>query len=218
MTRPRTRSASRAAACNCSGSTCRFCRSSRSEPATTARGTSGWLVPDVSISSRNGLELAFPYYRRFAPNRDLTVTPHLFTGSLPAIEARYRHLNRIGAFQLGGFLTHSKIDDADDDVSTSGGSRRERGFRAYVEGNGRAQLDPLWSITSAFRVASDKTVTRRYDITRDDRPAQLRQCRADRPRQLRQHRRLGVPGAARRRRTGADPDRLAGDRRPLAAW
>jgi LPS-assembly protein len=133
------------------------------------RGTSGWLVPDVSISSRNGLELATPYYRRLAPNRDVTITPHLFTGSLPAIEGRYRHLNRIGAFQLGGFLTYGRIDDADDDIRLSGNSNRERRFRGYVEGNGRAQLDPLWSITSAFRVASDKTVTRRYDITRDDR-------------------------------------------------
>ena len=41
--------------------------------------------------------------------------------------------------------------------------------RAYFEANGKFQLDPVWSITSSLRVATDKTVTRRYDITNDDR-------------------------------------------------
>ena len=129
-------------------------------------GVSGWLVPDVSFSSRNGLELSVPYYRRFAPNRDITVTPHLYTKSGPALEARYRHLNDIGAFQVGGFVTYSTIDDPDVDDATPD---TRRGFRGYFEGNGKAQLNPEWSITSSLRAATDKTVTRRYDISRDDR-------------------------------------------------
>ena len=127
---------------------------------------SGWLLPDISISSRKGFEIALPYYRRLAPNRDLTVTPHLYTGVLPAIEGRYRELNRLGAFQVGGFATYGRIEDPDPDDPTPD---NRNGFRAYVEGNGKFQLDPLWSVTSSFRAASDKTVTRRYDITRDDR-------------------------------------------------
>jgi len=129
-------------------------------------GVSGWLVPDISISSRNGLELAAPYYHRFAPNRDLTLTPHLYTGTWPALEARYRHLNRIGAFQIGAFGTYSRIDDPDVDDATPD---TRNGFRAYFEGNGKAQFNPLWSLTGSFRVATDKTVTQRYDISRDDR-------------------------------------------------
>ncbi len=129
-------------------------------------GVSGWLVPDISVSSRNGLELAAPYYHRFAPNRDLTLTPHVYTGSWPALEGRYRHLDRVGAFQLGAFATYGRIDDPDPDDPTPD---TRHAFRAYFEGNGKAQLDPLWSLTSSFRVATDKTVTQRYDITRDDR-------------------------------------------------
>ena len=129
-------------------------------------GASGWLMPDFSISSRKGFEIAFPYYRRISPNRDLTVTPHLYTGVLPAIEARYRELNSLGAFQVGGFATYGKIDDADALDPTPD---TKKGFRAYFEGNGKFQLDPLWSITSSLRAATDKTVTQRYDITRDDR-------------------------------------------------
>ncbi len=127
---------------------------------------SGFLVPDISLSSRKGFELAIPYHLRIAPNRDATITPHLYTGVNPAIEGRYRHLDRIGAFQLGAFLTYSRIEDADGDDLPGD---TDKGARAYFEGNGRAQLNPLWSVTSAFRVATDKTVTRRYDITRDDR-------------------------------------------------
>ncbi len=129
-------------------------------------GVSGWLVPDISVSSRNGLELAVPYYHRFAPNRDITLTPHLYTGTWPAIEARYRHLDRLGAFQIGAFGTHGRIDDPDQNDPTPD---TRHGFRGYFEGNGKAQFDPLWSLTSSFRVATDKTVTQRYDISRDDR-------------------------------------------------
>ena len=125
---------------------------------------SGWLVPDISVSTRKGLEIALPYHWQIAPNRDLTLTPHLYTGVLPAIEARYRELNSLGAFQLGGFLTYGTIENVNPDAEST-----RKGFRAYFEANGKAQLDPVWSITSAIRVASDKTVTRRYDITSDDR-------------------------------------------------
>ncbi len=50
-------------------------------------GISGFLVPNISFSQRRGLEIALPYYKRLGPNRDLTVTPHVYTGVLPALEA-----------------------------------------------------------------------------------------------------------------------------------
>jgi len=132
---------------------------------TSNDGATGLLVPDISFSTKKGFELAVPYHWQIAPNRDLTVTPHVYTGVYPALEAKYRQLNQIGAFQLGGFLTYGTIESADPNSTTDEG----RGLRAYGEANGKFQLDPLWSITGAFRWASDKTVTRRYDLTRDDR-------------------------------------------------
>ncbi len=133
---------------------------------TRTGGSSGWLVPDLSISTRKGFEIAAPYHWQIAPNRDLTLTPHLYTGVLPAIEGKYRELNSLGAFQVGGFLTYGEIERVNADAATSD---TRHGLRGYFEANGKFQLNPLWSITSALRAASDKTVTSRYDITRDDR-------------------------------------------------
>jgi LPS-assembly protein len=127
-------------------------------------GATGWLVPDFSLSSRNGLELAVPYHVQFDSSRDLTLTPHVYTGVLPGLGVRYRELNSDGAFQVGGFLTYGKIDHLETDTTSE-----NRSIRAYFEANGKWQFDPYWSLTTSLRAATDKTVTRRYDITNDDR-------------------------------------------------
>ena len=129
-------------------------------------GATGWLVPDFSYSTRKGFEIAAPYHWQIARNRDLTLTPHLYTGVLPAIEGKYRELNSVGAFQVGGLLTYGTIEDPDTGATSASNSK---GIRAYFESNGKWQLSPEWSITDSIRIASDKTVTRRYDITGDDR-------------------------------------------------
>ena len=95
------------------------------------------------------------------------MTPHVYTGVLPAIEAKYRELNSLGAFQLGGFLTYGTDRQRRSQRHARPSDRHD--FRGYFEGNGRFQLDPVWSITSSLRAATDKTVTQRYDITYDDR-------------------------------------------------
>jgi len=127
-------------------------------------GITGLLVPDIALSSRNGLEFALPYHWQIGRNRDATITPHVYSAVLPAIETKYRELNSVGAFQVSGFLTYGTIDKI-----SSTATPTARGFRGYFDGNGRWQLDPAWTIAASIRVASDKTVTRRYDITNDDR-------------------------------------------------
>jgi LPS-assembly protein len=107
-----------------------------------------------------------PYYIRFAPNRDATLTPHIYTDVLPMLEAEYRQLTSLGAFQLRGYVTHGSRLTID---PTDPLQERNEGVRAYFEGNGRFQLDPSWSITAAGRYVTDRTFLRRYDISRDDR-------------------------------------------------
>ena len=127
-------------------------------------GTSGFAIPDLSYSHLNGLEIAAPYHIQLAPNRDATLTPHFYTANAPAIDVRYRQLTHIGAFQLGGFLTYGRIDS-----STTLRPVGRNAVRGYFEGNGKFQFNPEWSLTASIRAATDKTVTRRFDLTNDDR-------------------------------------------------
>lgn len=136
-----------------------------SHPDGSQGGGSGLLVPEARYNRRNGLELSVPYYVRIAPNRDLTITPHIYSEVLPMLEGEYRQLNSLGAFQLRGYLTYgSRLP-----LNAPAGTPADDGVRAYIEGNGRFQLDPAWSVSFSGRYVTDRTFMRRYDISRDDR-------------------------------------------------
>lgn len=126
-------------------------------------GGSGLLVPDLRLSRTNGLELSVPYYIRFGLNRDLTLTPHVFTDALPMMQAHYRHLTGNGAYQVRGYLTYGSRG------SLNVPGQEDEGLRGYLEGNGRFQLSPNWSITGSGRIVTDRTFLRRYDISLDTR-------------------------------------------------
>lgn len=138
-----------------------------SHPDGSGGGASGFLVPEVRYGRTNGLELALPYYQQIGPNRDLTITPHVYTEALPAIEARYRALTEAGAYQVGGMLTYGSRLPASAVTVTPG--MRDRDLRGYFDANGRFQIGPDWTITGSARLTSDRTFLRRYDISNDDR-------------------------------------------------
>lgn len=129
-----------------------------------SRGSTGILAPDLRYSRTNGLEATLPFYLRIAPNRDFTVTPHVYTNALPALEANYRALTGKGAYQIGGFATYgSRLPVATATINS------ERDFRGYFAANGRFQIEPKISLKASARFATDRTFLRRYDISRDDR-------------------------------------------------
>ena len=137
-----------------------------SHPDGSGGGGSGLLVPDVRFSQSNGLEISTPYYLKIAPDKDATIAPHVYTDVLPMIEGHYRQLTSLGAFQLGGYLTYgSRIPIDDSGLAID----KDKGIRAYLEGNGRFQLDRDWSVTASGRYVTDRTFLRRYDISRDTR-------------------------------------------------
>jgi LPS-assembly protein len=138
-----------------------------SHPDGSGTGGTGLLVPELRFSTSNGLELSMPYYIKLAPNRDATITPHVYSEVLPALEGRYRQLTSLGAFQLGGFVTQGSRIRLDPLALPAPGP--DEGLRVYLEGNGRFQLDPRWSVTGSLRYVSDRTFLRRYDISRDSR-------------------------------------------------
>lgn len=129
------------------------------------KGGTGVLVPDLRYDRTNGLEVTIPYYIRIAPNRDFTITPHLYSDALPMLEAGYRALLDHGAYQVTGYVTHGSRIPA----TTSGLATSQKDLRGYISASGRLQLDPAWSVSGSLRLATDRTFMRRYDISRDDR-------------------------------------------------
>ncbi len=127
-------------------------------------GRTGFLFPDLQYTRTNGLEISLPYYHKINSNRDLTITPHVYSAALPAIEGKYRALTEHGAYQVSGIATYgSRIPTG------AAGSTSQRAFRGYFDASGRFQLDPQWSISGSIRRVTDRTFLRRYDISRDDR-------------------------------------------------
>lgn len=126
------------------------------------RGGTGILVPDFRYTKTNGIDVSVPYYFLIDRNRDLTITPHVYSSVLPAIEAKYRALVGKGAYQVGGFLTYGSRQSTTNTTTN-------RDIRGYVEATGKLQLNPLWSIMGQSRVTTDRTFMRRYDISTDDR-------------------------------------------------
>ena len=122
---------------------------------------SGFLAPIIRYDRVNGFELATPYFFRLAPNRALTVTPHLYSDVLPMIQANYQQLGDLGAFSITGYATQSRRSD---DLVSGFTSSTEKAFRGYLDGVGRFQFDENWSLSGSLRLVTDRTFLRRYDI------------------------------------------------------
>ncbi|MBN2971931.1 LPS-assembly protein LptD [Roseomonas aeriglobus] len=131
------------------------------------RPASGLLLPDIRIGRVNGLEIGLPYLFELGDNRDLTVTPRIFTNAVPMLSAEYRELNPLGAFRVAAWATSSRRSDDPAIAGLTGTT--EYAFRGYLDSAGRFQLSPTWSVSESIRLVTDKTFLRRYDISRDDR-------------------------------------------------
>lgn len=133
---------------------------SLSHPVGGDGNASGLLVPDVRLDRSLGLELQVPYYFSFAKNRDLTITPHLYTSANPMLGVEYRHLIDAGPLRAGGLITHG--------TRTNRLGVDEKDIRGYIFANGRLQHSTAWRSTFGLRLTTDDTFLRRYDISRDD--------------------------------------------------
>ena len=136
-----------------------------SHPDGSGGAGSGLLVPDISYSKTNGFEFAVPVYFAIAPNRDLTLTPHIYTDVPPALELEYRALTGNGAYRVGGMITYSSRMAAT--LNATGPS--DRTLRGYVDIAGRFQPDSDWTLSGSVLATTDKTFLRRYDISDNDR-------------------------------------------------
>ncbi|OZA67395.1 MAG: organic solvent tolerance protein, partial [Sphingomonadales bacterium 39-62-4] len=93
------------------------------------RAETGLLIPDFRLGAANGAEISETWYWRIADNRDLALTGTFYTGSLPMLTGKYRHLTNLGAFQITGYATRSgRIPLGTSLTETTVGEQRWRGY------------------------------------------------------------------------------------------
>lgn len=104
--------------------------------------TSGFLYPTIGSNTRNGLEIATPYYWNIAPEYDLTLTPRLMTerGVQLATEFRYLVGEQQGLFNVEYLYQDRSYDD-------------ESRYLVYWKHAGA--INESWRISSDFTHVSD---------------------------------------------------------------
>jgi LPS-assembly protein len=114
---------------------------------------SGFLIPDVSTSSKNGTMVATPYYWAIKPTSDATITPVILSNDNPLLIGEYRERTRSGEVAFDSSFLRTR--------------REGEGFpdwRGHARGMGRFDIDDTWRAGFDLSRASDKTYIDRYRI------------------------------------------------------
>ncbi|WP_310498754.1 LPS assembly protein LptD [Sandarakinorhabdus sp.] len=137
-----------------------------SHPDGEAKQVNGLLVPGIEIQRQLGLGVSLPFHLAIAPDRDVTLTPWVYTATNPALAFQARRLLRDGPIQVDGMFTYAQRVDfsADGLTEINQGDR----FRGYIGIKGRLQHTPEWRSSFSLRLTTDDTFNRRYGLGFDD--------------------------------------------------
>jgi len=127
-------------------------------PDPTVKRKSGFLVPSANFSSELGYSASLPYFWAIAPNKDLTVTPTVFTKQGLLLEGEYRHRLDNGTYTIRG----AGIFQSDPNAFAAPGNRE---FRGAIGSSGRFQLSSDWIFGWDGTLVTDDSFLRKYDIS-----------------------------------------------------
>ena len=137
-----------------------------SHPDGLAKQVSGLLLPKIEFQPQLGVGIGLPYHWAMAPDRDITVTPHIYTAENPALQLQARRLFAGGPVQLDTFFTYAQLTEFADDGVTE--INRGNRFRGYFALKGNFQHSPTWRSKFSIRLTTDDTFNRRYGLDFDD--------------------------------------------------
>ncbi|MCC5969329.1 MAG: LPS-assembly protein LptD [Pararhodobacter sp.] len=120
-------------------------------PDPTLRRSRGFLTPRFSVRSGLGFGTSLPYFLPFGQDRDLTITPSVYTTGSYALALRYRQAFSNGGLEFGGQIAR------DNRIST-----RTRGH-AYLRALFHLHND--FSLEADLLVPSDRRYLNTYGIT-----------------------------------------------------
>jgi LPS-assembly protein len=133
-----------------------------SHPDPSVNRATGILVPQIKTRPSLGIAVEIPYFINLAPWRDITLTPSIYSASLPGLGVEYRERLNQGPLRLGGFITY-----ASGSTSTNATTAKNE-IRGYVYGDARLQHGDDWRSTVKIKLTTDDTFLRRYDISNED--------------------------------------------------
>ena len=121
-------------------------------PDPSVERASGFLAPEVSVSSGLGFGIGIPYFWAPAPNYDLTVTPTFFTtaGLLTEAEWRHRLYKGIYTVTVAGIYERAALP-------------ADREFRGAFRLTGDFDLSRFWQFRWDATLQTDRSFSNTYE-------------------------------------------------------
>ncbi|NNE57827.1 MAG: LPS-assembly protein LptD [Hellea sp.] len=132
----------------------------------------GWLNPFGGYSSSKGAFIELPYYVKLDDYSELTLTPHLFTGVNPLLEADYRRKFYSGELNINSSATYASAFDRNGDpflegytyLSNPDDAPTGRRLRSHFFADGQFGFGDNWDWGFTAQLASDDLYLSRYDL------------------------------------------------------
>ncbi len=121
---------------------------------------SGFLSPSYTKNNRFGVGLITPYYIAISEDKELTITPHLYSTSEQIIlNNKFEHLSSFGRYTLEGELANNKIQDSQDAVARN---RTQSNYRWRIKGLGSFDFTKNIGANFSINRLSDSNYLRDY--------------------------------------------------------
>ena len=130
-----------------------------STPDPSVTRATGFLVPEVSVSSTLGFGVGIPFFWAPAPNYDLTITPTYLTKAGVLIEAEWRHRMQNGIYTISGAGISQRPMGAD-----------PRMFRGAVRTTGDFSIGRFWQLGWDGTLQTDRSFGSTYDAVNSATP------------------------------------------------
>lgn len=133
-----------------------------SAPDPTVKRKTGFLMPNVSSSTKYGVAVEVPYYWALAPDYDLTLAPMMTTKQGPLLQGEFRQRLINGAYSIraAGIKQWDKDYFIRSDGTTTPGYRDWRGS---IETSGQFGLNEKWTFGWDAVMLSDKSFLQDYN-------------------------------------------------------
>jgi LPS-assembly protein len=144
-------------------------------PDPNSKRRSGFMTPDLGVSSRLGAFYEQPYYYVISPSEDLTISPVIMSNVNPLIKVDWRKRFFSGFIQAESSFTHSP------DFNSDGDKFGDDTWRSHLYADGKFNINQDWKWGFGIERQTDDLYDQRYDIDGED---DLRGLVASQPRQL----------------------------------